>query len=970
MFTSHSSLVRSCKRMTRPGVGALFCAAALTVACDPPPPTVDSGVDGGSVDGGPIDGGGLEGLPVSETLALPGFEGDVDVVYDDRGIPHIYGSTRHDVLMAEGFLMSRDRFGQMEFIRRNVLGRLAEVAGALSPGLEESDFDARVTGYDRMGRQIWAALQTSTDPLDIQTRETAQAFVDGINLYIARVRSGDENPTFAGGEAISLITFSPYFTDWEPSDVFAMARFQSMSLSFDAGADIDRTRRLAGIEAAFGGADDPRRAIFHDVFGDIPARAVFTREGFNDGTTSALLPDFGPRLPSSRMRLPALASLDAALPFFARMDARLQALGMGDEHRGSNNWLVAGEHTASGNPILSNDPHLSLISPPVWWYVHLNTARMGGEDMIDAEGVAFAGLPGVVLGFNRNIAWGATTTGYDVTDVYLEQITEGTGGAPDTVLFDADGDGDLSNAMQVAITTETETVRISGDAPPLVRDVEFVPHHGPILPGTRTAVPGMPGRFTALSVRYTGYEVSNELAYFTALLTATNVEEAAAAQDYFRVGSQNFIVIDRDDIRWSSESRIPIRDPRAMTLDYAEDGTMTGTCPMFVLDGTGIHEWTGDLDETLVPHDQNPTRGWIATANQDNVGVTGDGNPCNDPHYIGGDFDFGWRQDHIVGELERLVTRGDITVEDMQTLQALTTSATGSRLRDRFVEILGDTAALTAAGVSTENAARLADARTRLMAWSLETPHGVGATDAAVIADSIATSIFNATLRHTLPLALGDEAEAIGRGVASDDGVRWLEQALTDPTGIHAALNAEGRSVFFDDLRTAEVESEETIVIRGALAGLDFLTTALGADVSMWRWGRLHRVRFETVVPAITEDIMSIPPVNDPVFPGGFPRHGDWGAVDVGNFGLFAGSSPSADDYMHGSGASQRLVVEMTPTGPRAYNALPGGQVYDPASPHHRDEADLWIANEAPPVAFDTADIVTHFERRIVIDVP
>lgn len=945
------------------GVGAL----ALSMACDPPPPVADSGIDGGGLDSG-ADGGGIDGLPVSETLSLPGFSGDVDVIYDDRGVPHIYGSTVHDVIMAEGFLMSRDRFGQMEFIRRNVVGRLAEVAGSLSPGLEESDFDARVTGYARMGRLIWEDLQTSTDPLDIRTRETAQAFVDGINLYIARVRTGAENPTFTGGEAISLITFSPYFTDWEPADVFAMARFQAMSLSFDAGADVGRTATLAGIETAFGAPGNERAAMFHDVFGDIPARAVYTREGFNDGTTAALLPDFGPRLPAAAMRMPPRASLEAALPFFERMDARLLALGMGDEHRGSNNWLVAGTHTASGNPILSNDPHLSLISPPVWWYVHLNTARMGGEDMIDAEGVAFAGLPGVVLGFNRNIAWGATTTGYDVTDVYLEQITEGVGAAPDTVLFDEDGDGDLSDAVQVAIVTETETVRISGEGtPPLVRDVEYVPHHGPILPGTRMPVPGMPGRFTALSVRYTGYDVSNELAYFTALLTATNVEEAAAAQDYFRVGSQNFIVIDRDDIRWSTESRVPIRDARAVSLDYDAEGLMSGSCPLFVLDGTGIHEWTGDLDETVIPHDENPARGWIATANQDNVGVTGDGNPCNDAHYIGGDFDFGWRQDHIVGALETLVTRGDITVEDMQTLQALTTSSSGTRLRDRFVEILGDSAAITAAGISGADATRLADARTRLMAWTLETPHGVGATDATVIADSIATSIFNAILTRTLPLALGDEGRAIGRGVSSDDGLRWLEQALTDPTGIHAALNAEGRSVFFDDMETVPVETEETIVLRGAVAGLTFLTTALGADVNEWRWGRLHRVRFETVVPAIGTDVLSIPPEDDAMFPGGFPRHGDWGAVDVGNFGLFA---PSMNGFMHGSGASQRLVVEMTPTGPRAFNALPGGQVYDPASPHHRDEADLWIANEAPPLAFDAADIVATFERRIQIDVP
>jgi penicillin amidase len=99
------------------------------------------------------------------------------------------------------------------------------------------------------------------------------------------------------------------------------------------------------------------------------------------------------------------------------------------------------------------------------------------------------------------------------------------------------------------------------------------------------------------------------------------------------------------------------------------------------------------------------------------------------------------------------------------------------------------------------------------------------------------------------------------------------------------------------------------------------------------------------------------------MFPDGFPRHGDYGAVDVGNFGLF--NTGADTGFMHGSGASMRMVVEMTSTGPRPFNAIPGGQVYDPDSPHHRDEADLWIANEAPPISYEEADVVTHAERRI-----
>src|SRR5690606_33712471 len=164
-----------------------------------------------------------------------------------------------------------------------------------------------------------------------------------------------------------------------------------------------------------------RAGIFGDFFSERPARAVYTRDGFNGGTPSSLLPGVRRPLPRPAPRLTSIEALEGAERFFARIDE--SPLLRRDPHIGSNSWVVHGDITASGNPILANDPHLSLLSPGVWWYVHLNTERMGGEDAIDAQGVAFAGLPGVVLGFNRDLAWSATTTGYDVTDVYAEAVT-------------------------------------------------------------------------------------------------------------------------------------------------------------------------------------------------------------------------------------------------------------------------------------------------------------------------------------------------------------------------------------------------------------------------------------------------------------------------------------------------------------------------------------------------------------------
>lgn len=902
----------------------------------------------------------LGDISANEQLSIPGLDGAIEVVYDDRGMPHIYGTTIHDVVMVQAYLMARDRYGQMEFIRRNVLGRLSEVAGALDPSLPELDYQNRVAGYARMGRAIYASL-----PAGSRTRLQADAFAAGINAYIAAIDAGTEDPGVEGGDLIPLLTTLSVDREWTGADIFAMARFQSASLSYDAGADVERTTLLAQARTAFP-AGDPRAGIYRALFDDTPARAAFTRDGFNDGTSMALRRpgrgrgrDTAERPPTA---LPPLATLRGAHEFLANTERMFERLGFGDESRGSNNWLMAGAHTESGNPIMSNDPHLSLISPAVWWYVHLNTAKMGGEDMLDVEGVAFAGLPGVVLGFNQNIAWGATTTGYDVTDVYLEQITAGVDGAPDTVAFDTDGDGTLE---QVPLMVEDEMIRVSGSTTPIVRQIEYVTTHGPagtlspIIPGSRQPVEGMPGRFTALSVRYTGYEVSDELAFFSGLSTASNVAQAIEAQDNFRVGSQNFIVADRSSISWSTESRIPQRAAQAMDLVYEDDGTLTGECPIFVLPGQGAHEWGADLDSRFVPHDRDPARGWIATANQDNIGVTDDGNPCNDTHYIGGDFDLGWREARIQRELEALVTRGDITTADMIRLQGESRSSLGESLAHGWATILEN--ALT--HVPTLTSAEQADitlARTRLAAWSTyETPEGTTSTDAAVIADSVATTIFNGILTRVGPIGLADEATAMGRSSFSTSRVaRFVEDSFAGTAPQQAAL-----AIYWDDLTTgATTETKEQALVRATVAAMAFLRTTLGEDVATWRWGRLHTVRFDSVLPTLGTDILSIPREGDATYPNGFPRHGDYGAVDPGQYGLW-----NTTRFTFGSGASQRLVVEVTPEGPIAFNALPGGQSIDPNSPHKMDEALLWIRNEQPRLAFQESEVRAAADRCVVI---
>ena len=253
----------------------------------------------------------------------------------------------------------------------------------------------------------------------------------------------------------------------------------------------------------------------------------------------------------------------------------------------------------------------------------------------------------------------------------------------------------------------------------------------------------------------------------------------------------------------------------------------------------------------------------------------------------------------------------------------------------------------------------------RLGAWSFETATGVdigdGAPDAAEVNDAIATSLFNATITQLVQLAFGDESTAIGSRPGSGTVAKTLQRALLTPERL-VTYDGTDDTVLWDDVSTAGVtETRHERIARAALQGIATLRDTLGDDVSQWTWGKLHTVRLTSLVPDISgTSPVDVPPADDPAFPGGFPRPGDNFGVDASNFGMW-----STGNFTFGSGPVQRMVVEMTPDGPRAWNAIPGGQSFDPESPHHADEAEHWRRNNAPPLYFTDDDIDAHMESRV-----
>lgn len=946
------------------GVPLAMVMAAGCGGDDEPTSASDAGADS-SVDSGPPTR--IEEIPrASEPLALEGLEASVEVVRDERGMPHIYGENLHDVFLAQGYVMARDRFPAMELVRRQVTGRIAEFASDLDPSSVDGDILARWVGHKRNAEAIYASL----DP-DGDEKMALEAFAAGVNLRIAEIRTGIVDGTYrvpVGAELFNLIALNDaIFTDWTATDTLAIGRYLSHSLSDSASDEIALTAARAAVRETFpsdssNAALAARAGAFQDLWMSRPA-----------GETIILPPDSPSPLSGSRagsrfpgVPLPSRETLASAQTFASSL-SKFNALLFGeDQSRGSNNWVVSGTETASGAPIVANDPHLALGSPPLFWYVHLNTKRSGGT--LDAQGLALMGVPGIILGYNDRVAWGVTTAYIDVTDVYAETIAEGTAGGADTVLF---------NDTQVPIETVTEQILLADGSRRAVT-FERVPHHGLIVP-TVSGGNVVPRTGTsALSVKWTGNEVSNELGAFLRLNLAQDLDEAKAAIATFEVGAQSFVVATRDgDIHWTQHARIPVRSAESFSYD-AETGE--GIAPMLVMPGTGDYEWTGTLAAADIPQATNPAQGFIATANNDAVGVWQDGDPTNDEIYLGADYAVGYRGRRITEELRRLTAAGDITPEQMSALQNDTHSNAGADYSVAFADA-ADRLAEEAATPGTHpdladladeldapTLAKIADMSERVREWStsLATPAAVeGAPTSAEITDSVATTIFNVTLAQFLALTFDDELDELGVGLSSGYAINFLKRAFNDPESL--ATYRDGQVAIFDDLRTEGVtETRDERIARAFVLALAWLEDSLATTVTDWRWGKLHTLRFASLIPNLSSDALSIPPSNDPTFPAGFPRHGDMWAVDVGNYSLFAfrGSEVQTTAFATRAGAQQRLVVEMTTDGPRAWNALPGGQILDSTSPHFRDEAELWRRNEAPPLFFTEADVIANYESR------
>jgi len=576
----------------------------------------------GTTSGGSLDDTGTDTGTTGEDIdEFPGLSAPVEILVDDRGIPHIYGEIDLDVMYASGYQMATDRLFQMDLMRRRALGRQAEVLG---PGLVDQDRISRIFDLHRWGGANVERLRN--DEPELYRRIVA--WLAGVNARIAEVVAG-EVPLpygFGAGEA----NYMP--EPWTLAEHSAIAKLLMLGNSNSLERELLATIVQRNFPEAWSRIELSRPAYTVSTMppDELPAPAPW-RPGVAFPSK--------PPIPATPEELAAgMATLRRALGHVPRV--------------GSNNWAVDGSLTANGYPFVANDPHQPLESPSLMYAQHLSSADGDGE--LDVIGWSFAGTAGIQLGHNRHVQWAATTNFADVMDVWEVEL---------------DGSDVRVGDDMVAMDVRSEIIEVK-DGDSVMLDVRDVPGYGVLLPDDIVPLPiAAPGN--ALLLNWTGFSATAEERTFTGMATARNIDEYDAAADLMEVGGFNFVAADAEGITYRVQIHVPDRgDPSARQM------------PFLVVDGNDAGSlWTGEfLPPDRLPRSRAESRGWIATANNDPWGFTFDGDVSNDPWYYGYFYAPGFRAHRIEQELARLADQGGITFEDMQALQTDTYSSASALL--------------------------------------------------------------------------------------------------------------------------------------------------------------------------------------------------------------------------------------------------------------------------------------------------
>jgi penicillin amidase len=780
---------------------------------------------------------------VDGRIRVQGINALVTIARDADGVPLITANNDADAAFGLGFAHAQDRLFQMETMRRYGAGRLAEIFGEQAVGI---DTQMRILGLYRLAE---AALSHLSAPV----QQALQAYAAGVNAFLA-TRRGALPPEF------QLLRFTP--ETWRPADSLVWGKVMDLELTGNYRGELLRARLARSLS---------------------PEQLAF------------LYPQYPKDAPTT---LAALARIYRILPLDPLYAGLAPDIG---PTYASNNWVVDGAHSASGKPLLANDPHLGFSAPGVWYLARLKTPER------EIAGATSPGMPLVVIGHNNRIAWGFTTTASDVADLFIEKLDPGDPGRY------------LTQEGSALFATRQETIAVR-DAAPVTVTVRST-RHGPVLSDMLPAGTVETGYVLALAATFLAEDDRSAEALWSAG-RAGDWQEFRAAFKNFVAPQQNIVFADAGgEIGFIAPGRVPLR----------RNGT--GWLPM--PGWTGEYDWTGFIPFAELPQERNPASGHFVSANNKIV-------PDSYPYFLSRDWDLPNRAERIT---ELLAAESIQSPAASAAIQADTLSIAARRLVPLMSRI-------------SPAAEPARQAIARLRAWDFR-------MDADAVEPLLFTAWLREFAEAVFVGQLGDAGKDywnLHPDVIENVLTRHPEWCAVSPTRQSAApvdpapqsnerRGAEQRSA---EQRPAEQRLDQagalpggcdallTTTLDGALTGL---RESYGPDMAAWHWGRAHIAKFPNAV------FSRIPVLRDWIDVA-IPTAGGSDTVNRGTMTIRDDEHP----YEHRHGAGLRIITDLADPAASRMIAVPG-QSGNPLSSHFSDLLRRWrnfdylVPGKAAPVA-------------------
>ncbi|WP_369212693.1 penicillin acylase family protein [Streptomyces flavofungini] len=877
------------------------------------------------------------------TIKLDGLSGPVDVKRDGNGIPQIYAESDADLFMAQGFVQAQDRFWEMDVRRHMTSGRLSEMFGK---GQVKTDEFLRTLGWHRVAKKEYDSK------LSPQTKKYLQAYAKGVNAYLGGKDGKDISVEYA---ALGFTNdYKPQ--KWTPVDSVAWLKAMAWDLRGNMQDEIDRslmTSRLGPSqikdlypeypfkrnkpivrEGAYSGVTEK-----YDAKGTPSGTGSGSGTGTGTGTGTGAGTGTGTGTGSSGTGTGTgtngaagtglagnTASSDGIQSQLSGLSDALDGvpaiLGPNGNGIGSNSWVVSGEHTITGKPLLANDPHLAPQLPSVWYQMGLHCRSVSDTCQYDVSGYTFSGMPGVVIGHNNDIAWGMTNLGADVTDLYLEKFT---------------GDGYQYDGKVVPFRSREETIKVAGGKEKKITVRET--NNGPLISdrddelvkvgkkaGVDTAAPDR-GDGYGVALRWTALTPGKSMDAVFELNKAKDFKDFRKAAGSFEVPSQNLIYADtKGNIGYQAPGRIPTR------------GKGDGSLPAPGWDPA--YRWKGYIPQDALPYEYNPERGYIVTANQ---AVLDDTDKAEYPYKLTSDWGYGARSQRIDDLIQsKIKNGGKVSTEDMRLMQMDNSSEIAKLLVPKLLKI----------DIKDKY---VREAQKLLEGW-----------DYTQDADSAAAAYFNSVWRNILKLAIGNKlpkelrvkgqclnVEPAGNTRPADEGKRVRECGERDAD----SAQPDGGDRYYEVIRkiiddetndwwktpatrTDEETKNRDQLFKRALEDARWdLTAKLGKDVDTWSWGRLHRLTLKnqtlgTEGPGWLQFVLNRGPWN---LGGGEAAVNATGWNAAGGYGVIW--VPSMRMVVNLKDLDKSKWINLTGASGHAYNA------------HYTDQTDKWAKGELLPWA-------------------